>query len=211
MQNTLIILIILFIACRLFSLRYVNHDDHLVTCDKPLPDIGFKLTPDLRSYDKKIQILYEIISVIPIGILLYNIYHTKDYNILQAFFIVYFILLLLKCTFYSMTILPDPSNECKYESSLTLSNLFGNLFTGRCKDLMFSGHFTLVYLSWAFIQHFYWNKSNNAVWTAIPYAHIATLVYMMLGLRRHYTIDVVVAFVITNYLMTFPITSFTII
>ena len=110
----------------------------------------------------------------------------------------------MRCLFYSTTILPDPSTVCNYRPTLDKQMLLNLLYKGTCHDLIFSGHASIVFLTWKFLEE------NFGVQPYVGLIHQVVMIFSMMTLRKHYSIDVIVAYLITHYVYNNkePITNF---
>ena len=91
------------------------------------------------------------------------------------------IILFLKNILFISTILPDPSQRC---SKFCLSKLY----KGSCYDLHISTHSTLLFVSIFVIIN---NKVYSGDGLVVALLANLIIIYLILSLRQHYTIDIV--------------------
>lgn len=112
-------------------------------------------------------------------------------------------LLLTRCFTVPVTILPSPMPGCAAklpsEAFSTLLNplnrvLMPNFLTAWCHDLMYSGHTIIYALTALFIFDL---QPNRAVFAAIAVIAIIGALCLLVS-HVHYTVDVIVAFIITT-------------
>lgn len=143
-----------------------------------LPDLGFaiikNLTGELWLYKFK-EILFAS-YIILFFILIYG-----NSKALYEFILTCGIILLLKNFLFISTILPDPSQKC---SLFSLSNFM----KGSCYDLVISSHSTILFVS--FLVMFY-NNIFNIYTLIISIIVILTIIYLIIALRQHYTLDII--------------------
>jgi membrane-associated phospholipid phosphatase len=94
-------------------------------------------------------------------------------------------LTVLKQLINALTILPDPSGLCGQRSYQW----------GGCNELMPSGHCLLAF----FVLFYLWKKQPTWLWTLEAVA-TAGLAGTTLAIRNHYTIDVVVSFLVAAFM-----------
>lgn len=180
----IIIILILVFACYLMAtnVAYTNGKEYYGSTNFVLPDIGFNLINDQRDS----PILYKVKELLCIGFLiifLISIYGNK--KAIYEYFITIGIILFLKNILFSATTLPDPSQKC---------NKF-NIFSphkGSCYDLIISTHTTLIFVALLVIviNHLY-SLSNTFMVVFIN----VIIMYLIIALRQHYTIDIINALV----------------
>lgn len=146
-----------------------------------LYDIGFKYIPMT-----KFHFLDDILVVLPLFIGLY-----LKINLSNFLFILTCVYLLREIT-TTITLLP-PTPFCferekiKKDKSKTLTEL-----AGACNETIFSGHTSLMLISILFILP----KITNNYIKILIYLYAITTSVIIISLRSHYTIDVVLAWVI---------------
>jgi hypothetical protein len=150
----------------------------------PLYDIYQDSMPNLQS----MRIVPEILHVIPIAILFSHIFYHQDersVSALRTMLTRHGLLMALRALFFSSTLLPDSSQMCK-ESPLP----------GSCFDLIFSGHSTVILLT-TYILRDYYNLSG-VKFHLLQLVNLITCI-MIVACRNHYTVDVLVSIIITDY------------
>ncbi len=160
-------------------------------------DLGMKiqLTNTLPLYDiiqqefpnmQHLRFIPELLHVIPVISSIGFIAHNRNESsvlFLCSFLINHAILMLLRATFFSVTLLPDSSQMCTVSTHI-----------GSCFDLIFSGHSTIMYLCTYLINdYFYISRTVYFIF------HINNLLtcFLIIICRNHYTIDVLISIVLT--------------
>lgn len=173
-------------SLRLWSIKLIN-SYHIP--DNEIYDFCHNWLPDLRD-NKPINRIYDAYTAIPIIILVYLIFASSDWVILEKYLILLFIVNVFRIFFYSVTVLPDANGKCN-EIRSTGYKFIDHTFFGACRDLIFSGHVANSYLAWKFLFSYYgFSKSTGLL-------HQMGLVTTMLCLRRHYSIDIITAYTVT--------------
>lgn len=147
----------------------------------PLYDIIQDFFPNLQS----LRMIPEITHIIPIASLIYYVYQYGQYKCLQDFLFSHGTLLLFRAVFFTVTLLPDSSQMCH------LTNHFGS-----CFDLMFSGHVMIMFLC-TLLLHQYFIMDPYILW--LLYTNVIFTSFLIIVCRNHYTIDVLIAFVMTYF------------
>jgi hypothetical protein len=149
---------------------------------KPLYDIIQQNFPNLQT----IRFIPEILHVIPVISLMGFIAHNRnEYSVLalSAFLINHAVLMLIRCIFFSVTLLPDSSEMCAFSTHI-----------GSCFDLIFSGHSTIMYLCTYIINDYFY--ISRTVYSFFHINNILTCV-LIITCRNHYTIDVLISIILT--------------
>ena len=187
MKNTIIVLMIA-VLFRLSSMHFVNNIKH-----SNMFDVLHHAIPDLRHIEE-IENHYDKYSAIPIlSFLILCIYH-QNYKSLNSYVIIFSVMHIIRCVFYSMTILPDPSGYCRFGKINSVGQFLDYIVRGTCNDLIFSGHTATILLSWKFLE----DDFNIPMYIGL--SHITIMIGTMMSLRKHYSIDVVIAFLVTSML-----------
>jgi phosphatidylglycerophosphate synthase len=111
---------------------------------------------------------------IVIGLLLVYLFKGKDH---AQFIKLAGILFALRVIFMNLTVLPATHSECKNQSFLP--------FTGKCRDLVFSGHTAIATLVVLFLIQ------EGVINTLFGGVVITILGVFTLMARHHYTLDIV--------------------
>jgi len=167
------------------NLVYVRGTDIKLDNVSPLYDLIQQNTPNLQAY----RIIPEFLHLIPI--LTFFLYVFKYLNnssvlALQKMLEVHSQLMLLRCICFSVTLLPDSSQMCKTTA-----------YIGSCYDLIFSGHSTAMFLSTHILRDYC--KINKKLYNVLQVNNFITS-FLIIMCRNHYTIDVIIALLATNYL-----------
>lgn len=143
-----------------------------------LPDLGFELIKDRRSNEYLYKVK-EIINAIYLIVFILSIIGNK--RAIYEYVITVGIILFLKNILFVSTILPDPSQKC---TKFCLSKLY----KGSCYDLHISTHSTLLFSSiFVLINNKIYDGDNLMAAIFVNFL----IVYIILALRQHYTIDIV--------------------
>jgi hypothetical protein len=149
----------------------------------PLYDIIQSNFHNLQTF----RFIPEVLHVIPIIAVFSFIAHYKNANsvaALNSLFYNHGFLLIMRCIFFSVTLLPDSSQMCTISTHI-----------GSCFDLIFSGHSTIMLLTTYIIKdNFY---ISNFVYFILHLNNIVTFVLIILC-RNHYTIDVLISVCLTH-------------
>jgi len=167
------------------NLVYKKGTDIQLDDVKPLYDIIQQNMPNFQSY----RTIPEILHLIPIVHFFYNVLNNlidKSIIAISKILKVHAQLMILRCICFSVTLLPDSSQMCKVSKHI-----------GSCYDLIFSGHSTAMFLcTYILRDHF---KIKNLTYLILQLNNIITS-FLIIICRNHYTIDVIVSFLATNYL-----------
>jgi len=154
---------------------------------KPLYDIIQQNCINLRRW----RILPEIFHFIPILLLgccwLYNLFENIQISndALEIFFSKHGTLFYLRPLLFSSTLLPDSSQNCIQNRSL-----------GSCFDLIFSGHASIMYLCTYILRDIF--KIGVLLYYTLQFNNIFTS-FLIIICRNHYTVDVLLAIIITHF------------
>lgn len=147
-----------------------------------LHDIGFKYIPFI-----KFNFLDDIIVLIPVFICIYLRVNTHDFLILLT------IIYVIREITTSVTLLP-PTPHCIDQSNkkMNKSEIITKI-SGLCNETVFSGHTTLMVLSFLFILP----KVKSKFIKVLIYFYLVLGSIIILALRSHYTLDVFLAWTIS--------------
>lgn len=147
-----------------------------------IPDIGHKYIPNINS---NFSYLSDFICTI---LLIFAIYVSKKSNkiLFGKCFLLVFILRLISIY---LTVLPQSKEyKCEHNTNIfTLSVQCGN-------DYIFSGHTAITVLSLLFI----WKVYPDYLYYYVPVYMLQ--VFLLLGMRHHYSIDIFVGTLITYFI-----------
>ena len=165
------------------NINHINQNNKYNNIE--LEDTGFKLVPKL---DSKLNYLDDLlISILVIPLFYFDINVKKLLKII-------IITRLLRLICMKSTILPSPNSKCN-EYLVKKEKLIGKYYTiffGRCNETIFSGHVSLMLICILFILPFV-----NSMMKIFLYIYAILTSLIVISLRNHYTIDVVLAWVIT--------------
>lgn len=155
---------------------------------KPLYDIVQQNTINLR----RIRIIPEILHFIPISLLLiytfysfYNSQYTIGITSFKTFFTKHGILFYLRPLLFSSTLLPDSSQMCLTSQSI-----------GSCFDLIFSGHSSIMFLTTYLLRDIF--NIGASLFYTLQFNNLLTS-FLIIACRNHYTVDVLLAMIITHF------------
>ncbi len=180
-----------FLHKHLASLIYQYGTKNNLHTEKPLLDVFHLMTPNLQDF----RMIPEILHLIPILYLFKLIFtnlNSNGLNALNKLLKNHGMLLVLRAICFSSTLLPDASQQCVQSG-----------YIGSCFDLIFSGHCMAIYLATLVIEEYFNISRRNYIILSI--INVITVLLIILC-RNHYTIDIVVALLATDYV--FHITDF---
>lgn len=180
----LLVLSILLLIARFAAIKFINSDR---VSKNYIHDICHNILPNMKITKLK-RILYDSYTLIPIFLVFGLSIHYGKYQLLTKFIAILLILNLLRPIFYVITIMPDPCDKCSDEVN---NNNWYEILMGSCKDMIFSGHVSNSFLGLLYLVR-YFNVSFIYVML-----HQIILITLMLCQRRHYTIDIIIAYLVT--------------
>jgi hypothetical protein len=166
------------------NLVYIKGTDVGLDTVSPLYDLIQQNTPNLQPY----RIVPEFLHLIPVlTFFLYTFKYLNETSVLalQKMLEIHSQLMLLRCICFSATLLPDSSQMCKTTTHI-----------GSCYDLIFSGDSTAMFLSTHILRDYF--KINKKLYIALQLNNFITS-FLIITCRNHYTIDVIIALLATNY------------
>lgn len=164
----------------------------------PLPDILLDILPDLSSIE------FPIVNVIVLvqyglGIISFpgntRIQYTAQFLFLQC------VLTSVRAITTASTTLPNLHvyTYCKERPESFFEVLYDMVTYGTCADYMFSGHTATSMLSWLFVH-----RHATATWYKWVVGILVDSVIVFLLLQRwHYTMDILIAIIVTWLLFVF--------
>ena len=153
---------------------------------KPLYDAIMSNTPDLSDYENVSNYLFFFIAIF----LIIPLYIKPNNKIFISLFKYFSVLVLLRSITSYVTILPSQTSKCKNNLGLL------RYINGHCIDKIFSGH-TATSLIIILMYHKYNIISKNMVYFLLGVQFL--LAISLIVTRGHYTIDVVIAYLITIF------------
>lgn len=180
----LLILLILLLIARFAAIKFINSDR---VSKNYIHDVCHSILPTMKITKLK-RIFYDLYTLMPILLVFAMAIYYGKYRLATEFTAMLLILNLLRPLFYVITVIPDPQE--KHEENKINSNLY-DILVGSCKDMIFSGHVSNSFLGLLYLMK-YFNLSFIFV-----ILHQAILILWMLCQRRHYTIDIVIAYLVT--------------
>lgn len=179
------VLIYIVLHCKKYiydsSLNYYNLYE-----ERPLYDTLHNIIP----YHQYSVYFSETIMIFFVILFIYLLYKSRNISILYNFLIIFAIIHIIRSILFSLTLLPDASNNCTF-----------SLFVGSCNDLLFSGHISGALLILLFIYKYKLIHSK-----VIKNSFILLFILMnvfILSSRNHYSIDIVTALIITYMIYHF--------
>ena len=166
-------MIIIFVVVLLLN---VHSADKLNELPDETQDILFNVIPYIPN---------KIHDYISISLVFMYLFFGKNHIQLLKLSIVLFV---LRVIFINLTVLPATSQECKKTNHLPL--------TGKCRDLVFSGHTGICIL---IILHLI---SEGFISMQIGIGIVSCLVYSIIADRAHYTLDIVIGGLTSLFIYT---------
>lgn len=150
-----------------------------------LEDTGFKLLPKIDLKYNYIDDLMICLLVIPL--FFYNINTSK-------FLQVIIITRILRLICMQSTILPSPDSKCEeyLDRKEKIIGRYYKIIFGRCNETIFSGHVSFMLTCVLFLLPFI-----NSIMKIFLYIYAIITSLVVISLRNHYSIDVVLAWIIT--------------
>eukprot|EP01086_Lenisia_limosa_P009286 TRINITY_DN3259_c0_g1_i3.p1 TRINITY_DN3259_c0_g1~~TRINITY_DN3259_c0_g1_i3.p1 ORF type:complete len:338 (-),score=8.63 TRINITY_DN3259_c0_g1_i3:116-1129(-) len=158
----------------------------------PLPDIGHYLIPEILHPEGLPEYFLGPILMTTFAFVLI---HPQRLCILRRIFVIQGVMSLLRALTVVVTSLPDPNPLCQ-DVDRTMRHVFQpiNPFDSQtCGDLIFSGHTVALILAGFIWQDYTRHRGIHVV----VWALVWTAVLSLLAARFHYTIDVVIASILT--------------
>lgn len=169
------VILLATVAVATTKLAQYNVDRIRYTREKPLYDILHQVIPNLKRYERLIDLVPVLLGI---AVLYLYMYDNLDERLIRDTIMNFSILMIVRAVFFSVTILPSPICTKKNKT----------LAIGGCHDCIFSGH-TILMLLLAYSLY----KHNPDYQTALmAYCILGSL--LVIGTRSHYTIDVIVAY-----------------
>ncbi len=159
----------------------------------PLPDVLHNVLPNLQPW----RALPEALHLLPVlyfsGQLLFHL-DQRSLDAFRTFLWVHGSLMVLRAVAFASTLLPDASRQCH-----------ASRYLGSCFDLIFSGHVVMMILP-LLGQAAFFPDTHRAAVLALRACAAATCV-LVAATRNHYTVDVLLAAVITPLCFNWWITT----
>lgn len=176
-----LIIVIIYITFKPYFKKYIKDVvKHTSLNNKPLPDIGHILFPDLSEYHYVGDIFVLIIFLITI--IYFILYEKLNTHYIMNICNILMYCIVIKMLLTAITILPDPSGICEIKSKYNI---------GHCNDLLPSGHMLFV-----FVIYFVLYPRLSNVMNGLYILQILLLWFITIASRNHYTIDTIVSFFI---------------
>ncbi|NBP13163.1 hypothetical protein EBU95_02060 [bacterium] len=180
--SDLILIMVIFVVYQMYNSMYLDKtaDEYYsqrILANKTNPkvyDIMHKHLPDLHD-KKEWNDIYTFVVLLPL---------LTDTTILKKYIYIWVPIFMIRSVFTQVTILPK-NKRCK------IGNNVSDFLIGGCYDKVFSGHFSSVFLAMLLYVRFGWISGTTAAIGSILSALLILLV------RSHYTIDILVAIVVT--------------
>lgn len=177
------------------SLRSVTDLAREKNMDSPLPDIYHTVLPTkMREWHEYADWL----PIIPLVMFLAIDRFKNAGDFITMISLIY----LMRAISFSLTVLPSPDTSCKCEWEDTpntfLRSILNILYQEGCNDLIFSGHTSMMLMSSLFIMYYYLQGKYLQQFMLIMFNCIG--VFVIIGTRLHYSVDVFIATIITTLL-----------
>jgi len=184
--------IIPYIIHFISSIILYNKTKDISEKNPPLYDIIISNTPDLSNYD----IIPNILLCFIFSFLLIPLFFNENFKILYSFFKYFSLIILIRTITTQVTILPptilEPQRECKYEKNFF--DIICICLDGHNLDKIFSGH-TAASLLLVLLYFKYNILEKNSLYLLLGLQILLSLTLILT--RGHYTIDVLLAYIIT--------------
>jgi hypothetical protein len=177
------ILILLAIVNTAFTYKADKFAKNVSVNTKPLFDFGHYLLPNTSQF----RILNDIVP----AVLLIVAYTSRSSELSKLTKALVFAVLMRIVTVYS-TILPSSTRSCKFAGII-----------GGCHDKIFSGHTTVAILCSFFLSKTYPKYTNHLILLNF------LLLMSIISSRDHYTIDVLIALIISVLISVIMFKQFT--
>jgi len=147
-------------------------------------DQGFNYIPKLNISDGSEHWLAFGYPIFTLCVLYYNSVQSSNNRLLYRFLLNGAIIMMLRSVTITATILPA-TKTCPENHLMDIASKM----RGGCYDKIFSGHMSYLTLSVLYLVHLNHSK--------LHYLAILVEGYLLVGMREHYTIDVLLAVIIT--------------
>ena len=170
-------LVFVLVLQRYFTVHTLQKPD--TEARPPLEDVGFNTVPYLRS-----RTYSHLIDLTLYGALVFVLI-CSNRNQLKLFLTSALYIFLIRFVCLYVTRIPHTGSECKKSTKSVVQSNECNT------DYIFSGHTSMLLLSLLHLREIYPGYT-------VPFAALfTTFVYLIVATRAHYTVDVVLAIVIT--------------
>ncbi|KAI9922938.1 hypothetical protein PsorP6_001377 [Peronosclerospora sorghi] len=205
----------IFVAMSLAMIFSVNIAFYLhVPTTIPLKDLGFMLIPEQGLHSKWRPVSDILTAGMPVMFLLQSLALNRPNRcrIISSFFRIVTVCYFLRMLTVSVTSLPGPAPHCRAGSPdyvppttwidivTRVGPIYGNY--NSCGDLIFSGHLaytnSAVLLYLRTLDRSFRNQTVSKIRWACGMAYIIVLAVLCIAGRKHYTVDVVLGFIIST-------------
>lgn len=189
-------IIYMILALVLASISKIIGDKYIIKYHKDtnkVHDLSHNILPSVKI-NPKLNYFYDMYTALPIFILIGLGLLKAKLNVIFQYYILLGIIYFIRPFFYCLTVLPDPSGKCDGKKEYNKSHPFYENMYGTCRDLIFSGHIASSYLAWKFLIDYF---SISPVYGIL---HQVSVILLMMCQRKHYSIDVLIAFLVTYLL-----------
>ena len=183
----IILFIIVFLVINPWSKRLVYTYGKNINHIK-LPDIFHNETFNIKHLSPCNDILAG-------SILLFTIWKLQSMQEGDAILFIKYLAIakIIKMILMTVTVLPDASGQCNIQDKL--QNPMKFYFMSGCNDLVFSFHMATVLFC------LYFMKKNNIISSPVAISIAIAQAVLIIGTQNHYTLDVVLAFIIVPYIL----------
>ena len=193
----LILVVIIIIECTISyisEINYLSYNKKINKNGNKIFDIGFNYIPKISD---RYNFIDDLLVFFPLLLLLFININYKKY-ILSLIFIQVLRSICLYLTVYPPANINCEKNVIKKEKKFNLVKIC----TGRCTETIFSNHTSLLLLTliYLFPKMNYFSKIFSVFYFLVT-------IYIIIGLRNHYTIDIFLGIIIT-FLVTNSIDKF---
>lgn len=169
-----VICIICIVICASKYTEYTGYDFYTKCKKQKVYDVSFKYLPNFFEYQDYNDVML-VFAFLPL------LWTSDRLFIIREIISYFLVILLVRALTISTTILPKTSSRCNKRNETS------RLFIGHCYDLIFSGHFSLGFLTTMILSNY--QLISKEYFTLYNILHALTI-FMT---RSHYTIDVLIA------------------
>jgi len=167
-----------------------------------LRDLGFMILPELSpEYKVFSEILFNFIFI---GTIVMMAFHPQRARLFIRLLFMFSFLYLCRCASFLSTGLPSPANHCHpgaqyYDPPRELSEIFFKFSTTMgCGDLIFSGHSLHSTTTVLIFTKYVRSVPARVLW----WMCLVSMYLLIIAARKHYTIDVLIAFYFIPFVFT---------
>ena len=191
------LIVIIFLLCTLISICSIRYVAKFSTEEsKPLRDTVHNIADKFNFLSKCHQVPEIVIGMYTLAFIILCTDKITDFLMILS------ILLLVRAVSYNVTVLPtcDTRKDLTFihDSLWTIIKYYVmNPFSlGGINDLLFSGHCSFLTLLTLFLTSY---GTHVLIFKMMLWIVTCIISFLIVALRRHYTIDIMYAFIVTHY------------